>query len=309
MPALTRCSTGSKFHGVFKKKEKSQITHRRKSQVGTANGDTSFGIPQLCVRINTMQRIRMELGVLEKRAVANLGSSKSINEDDIAKGVGFKFELSAAACVEGIQQLCETIAYKITFHDLCNVLWDGLYVGEVSSARIEPFLQELELCLEIISSTVHDRVRTRVITDVMKASFDGFLLVLLAGGPSRAFSLQDSVILEEDFKFLTDLFWSNGDGLPAELIAKHSTTVRGILPLFHMDTERLIEQFTQLTKEIYGGSSKSRLPLPPTTGQWSPREPSTLLRILCYRNDEAAAKFLKKTYNLPKKLTNLVSSR
>ena len=136
----------------------------------------------------------------------------------------------------------------------------------------------------------------------MQASFDGFLLVLLAGGPSRAFSLQDSVIIEEDFKFLTGLFWSNGDGLPAELIEKHSTTVKGVLPLFRADTEHIIQQFSQLTMEMYGSTAKSRLPLPPTADQWSPTEPNTLLRVLCNRNDEAAAKFLKKNYNLPKKL-------
>ncbi|KAI4350812.1 hypothetical protein L6164_005226 [Bauhinia variegata] len=297
LPALTRCSAGSKFHGVFKKKEKSQTIQRRKYQVGTTNGDNSFGIPQLCVRINTMQRIRMELGVLEKRTLAQLGSDK-----DIANGVGLKFELSPAACEEGIQQLRETIGYKVIFYDLRHVLWDGLYIGEVSSSRTEPFLQELEQYLEVISSTVHDRVRTRVITDVMKASFDGFLLVLLAGGPSRSFTLQDAVVIEEDFKCLTDLFWSNGDGLPAELIEKFSAKVRDILPLFKMDSERLIEQFSQLTLEMYGSSAKSRLPLPPTSGQWSSREPNTLLRVLCHRNDEVAAKFLKKTYNLPKKL-------
>lgn len=300
MPALTRCSTRTKYQGVFRKKEKSQMTQRRKTHVGTTNGDSSCGIPQLCVRINTMQRIRLELGVLEKRMVANLSSSKSTNDDDIANWVSFK--LSAAAAVEGIHQLCECIAYKVVFHDLCHVLWDGLYVGEVSSTRIEPFLQELEQYLEIISSTVHDKVRTRAIVEVMKASFDGFLLVLLAGGSSRVFSLRDSVILEEDFKFLTDLFWSNGDGLPAELIEKHSATVRGVLPLFRADTEHVIQQFTQLIMEMYGSSAKSRLPLPPTADQWSPREPNTLLRVLCYRNDEVAAKFLKKNYNLPKKV-------
>lgn len=302
MPALTRCSTKSKFHGVFRRKEKSQMTQRRKAHVGTTNGGNSFDIPQLCVQVNTMQRIRMELGVMEKRIVANLSSSKSTNENDIANGVSLKFKLSAAAAVESIHQLCEYIGYKLIFYDLCHVLWDGLYVGEVSSTRIEPFLQELEQYLEIISSTVHDKVRTRVIVEVMRASFDGFLLVLLAGGPSRALSLQDSVIIEEDFKFLTDLFWSNGDGLPAELIEKHSTTARVVLPLFHMDTDHIIQQFSQLTMEMYGSSAKSRLPLPPTADQWSPREPNTLLRVLCYRNDEAAAKFLKKNYNLPKKV-------
>ncbi|KAJ9167868.1 hypothetical protein P3X46_019458 [Hevea brasiliensis] len=301
MPALTRCTAGSKFH-VFKKKEKSRVAQRRKSQVGSTNGDASSGVPQLCVRINTLQHVRMQLEVLEKKTVVQLRNSKSSYVDDFANGLGKKFELSAAACVEGIQQLCEATAYKVVFHDLSHVLWDGLYVGEVSSSRIEPFLQELEQYLEIISSTVHDRVRTRVITDVMKASFEGFLLVLLAGGPSRAFTLQDSEMIEDDFKFLTDLFWSNGDGLPTELIDKFSTTVKGVLPLFRTDTESLVERFRSLTLESYGSSGKSRFPLPPTSGRWNPTETNTLLRVLCYRSDETAAKFLKKTYNLPKKL-------
>ena len=40
---------------------------------------------------------------------------------------------SPAACIEGIQQLSKALAYKITFHDLSHVLWEGLYVGEPSS--------------------------------------------------------------------------------------------------------------------------------------------------------------------------------
>ncbi len=302
MPALTRCSTRTKFHGVFKKKEKSQITQKRKSQVETPNGDSSFGIPQLCVRVNTLQQIRTELKVLEKRMIAHLENTECTHTESIANGTGKKFELSGAACGEGIQQLCEAMAYKIIFHDLSHVLWDGLYVGEVSSSRIEPTLLELERYLEIVSSTVHDRVRTRVITDIMKACFDRFLLVMLAGGPSRAFTKQDSEIIEEDFKFLTDLFWSNGDGLPADLINKYSTTVKSVLPLLHTDSESLIEQFRRLILETYSSSAKSKLPLPPTSAQWDPTEPNTILRVLCYRNDEMAAKFLKKTYNLPKKL-------
>ena len=136
----------------------------------------------------------------------------------------------------------------------------------------------------------------------MKASFDGFLLVLLAGGPSRSFIQRDSDIIEEDFKFLTDLFWSGGDGLPADLIEKLSTTVKDILPLYHADTDSLIEQFKRATLENYGSSGKSHLPLPPTSDKWNSNDPNTLLRVLCHRNDETAAMFLKKTYNLPKKL-------
>ncbi|KAJ7958818.1 Retinol dehydrogenase 13 [Quillaja saponaria] len=302
MPALTRCTVGSKFQGFGKKKEKLPNSQKRNSQVATTNGDSSFGIPQLCSRINTLHRIRNELDVLEKRIITLLRNSESAHTEDFANGLGKKFELSPAACIEGIQQLCEAVAYKIVFHDLSHVLWDGLYVGEPSSSRIEPFLQELEQNLTIISDIVHERVHTRIITDIMRASFDGFLLVLLAGGPSRAFSRQDSQIIEDDFKSLKDLFWANGDGLPSELIDKFSTTVRCILPLFRTDTESLVERFRRVTLETYGSSVRSRLPLPPTSGQWNPAEPNTLLRVLCHRNDDAATKFLRKTYNLPKKL-------
>ncbi|OMO82664.1 hypothetical protein CCACVL1_11830 [Corchorus capsularis] len=118
MPALTRCSARSKLSGVFKKKEKFQIAQSRKSQVGTTNGNGSFGIPQLCCRINTLQHIRTELDFLAKRAIANLRKSESTHVDSIADGMGKAFELSAAACAEGIQQLCKATAYKELEHYL-----------------------------------------------------------------------------------------------------------------------------------------------------------------------------------------------
>ncbi|MBA0647278.1 hypothetical protein Goklo_015177, partial [Gossypium klotzschianum] len=232
MPALTRCEIGSKFQG-------------------------------LCVRINTLHHIRSEMDVLEKRIVTHLRNCESAHLEDFSSGLSKRFELTPAACVEGVQQLSEAVAYKIVFHDLSHVLWDGLYVGEPSSSRINPLLQELEQNLLVISETVHDRVR-----------------------PSRAFSYQDSQIIEDDFKALKDLFWANGDGLPADLIDKFSATVRDVLPLFRTNTESLIERFKRMTLEAYGSSARSRLPLPPTSGQWNPNEPNTLLRVLCYRNDE-----------------------
>nr|GEU56896.1 pyrophosphate--fructose 6-phosphate 1-phosphotransferase subunit alpha [Tanacetum cinerariifolium] len=86
------------------------------------------------------------------------------------------------------------------------------------------------------------------------------LLVLLAGGLSHAFTLQDSRQIKDDFKSLRDLFWANGDGF----------------------------QWIHVTLETYGSSAKSRLLLPSTTGQWSPSNPNTLLHVLCCRNDDAA---------------------
>ncbi|KAL0394099.1 UNVERIFIED_CONTAM: protein unc-13 [Sesamum latifolium] len=267
MPALTRCTTGTKFQ--WKKKEKLITSQRRNPQVATVNGDSSFGLPQLCVRINSLHKIRMELEVLEKRIITLLRNSESAHVEDFSNGSGKKFELTPASCIEAVQQLSEGAAYKIVFHDLSHVLWDSLYVGDPSSSRIEPFLQELEHNLTVVADNVHEK---------------------------------DSQIIEDDFRSLKDLFWANGDGLPDDVIDKFSTTARNVLPLFRADTDSLIERFRRLTLEAYGSSAKSRLPLPPTSGQWNPTEPNTLLRVLCYRNDEAATKFLKKTYNLPKKL-------
>ncbi|KFK32548.1 hypothetical protein AALP_AA6G257200 [Arabis alpina] len=302
MPAFTRCTTGSKFQGVWKKKEKAPTPQNRKSQVSITNGENSFGVTQICVRINSLHKIRSELDAVEKKVITHLRNCESAHTDDFSNGLGKKFELTPAACIEGVQQLSESLAYKVVFHDLSHSLWDGLYIGDPSSSRIEPFLKELEQNLTVIAETVHERVRTRIITDILRASFDGFLLVLLAGGPSRAFTIQDSQIIEEDFKSMKDMFWANGDGLAMDLIDKFSTTARGVLPLFSTDTESLIERFKGTTLEAYGSSAKSRLPLPPTSGQWNGMEPNTLLRVLCYRNDESATRFLKKTYNLPKKL-------
>ncbi|KAI4376960.1 hypothetical protein MLD38_014661 [Melastoma candidum] len=301
LPALTRCTVGSKFQGFGKKKDKSPPIQKN-SQVGTMNGDGTFGIPQLCLRINTVQQIKLQLDVIEKRVITHLRNSESASTEDFSNGLAKKFELTPEACTECVLQLCEVVAYKIVFRDLNHILWEGLYVGDASSSRIDPFLQELERHLMVISETAHEKVRTRIIADIMKASFDGLLLVLLAGGPSRVFSLQDYPIIEDDFKALKDLFWANGDGLPAELVDKVSTTTRSILPLFRTESESLIERFRRATMEAYGSSARSRLPLPATSGQWNPTEPNTILRVLCHRNDEAASKFLKKAYDLPKKL-------
>ncbi|KAL8522089.1 hypothetical protein ACS0TY_012295 [Phlomoides rotata] len=300
MPALTRCTVGTKFQ--WKKKEKTVTSQRRNPQVATVNGDSSFGVPQICVRINSLHKLRSELEVLEKRIITLLRNSESAHVEDFSNGLAKKFELTPSSCIEAVQHLSEGLAYKIVFHDLSHVLWDSLYVGDLSSSRIEPFLQELERNLTIVADTVHERVRTRIIADIMRASFDGFLLVVLAGGPTRAFSKQDSPIIEDDFKALKDLFWANGDGLTDDIIDKFSAPVRDVLPLLRTDTESIIERFRRSILEAYGSSAKSRLPLPATSGQWSSTEPNTLLRVLCYRNDEAASKFLKKTYNLPKKL-------
>ncbi|KAK8970397.1 hypothetical protein KSP40_PGU008808 [Platanthera guangdongensis] len=297
LPALTRVEIGSR---IWKKKEKFQNLQRRKSQVGTVTGEGSSSILSLCVRMNTIHHIQSEVENLEKKIKTHLRNVESA-QSDITNGFNDKFPLTLLACQEGIQQLCETTAYKLIFGDLSHVLWDSLYERDTTVSRADSLLKELDPKLEMISNAVHGRLRNRAITALMKASFDGFLLVLLAGGPSRAFTCQDSQIFEDDFKLLKDLYLADGDGLPLELVEKASIHVKSVLPLFQAETQSLIEQFKHIMSETYG-KSRQPWPLPPTSGHWSPTEANTILRVLCHRNDETASKFLKKMYNLPKKL-------
>ncbi|XP_031489104.1 protein unc-13 homolog [Nymphaea colorata] len=299
LPALTRCTTGSKL-GVFKRKEKLPMFQRKKSQVGIMNGGDSFGLSQLCIRMNTLHQICTELEILERRIISHLRNGE-FTDMSALNGEEAKFELALASCHEGIQQLCEATAYKVVFCSLNHLLWEGLYVGEPASSRVEPLLRELEQNLELVASTVHTRVRVRALTALMKASFDGFLLVLLAGGPSRAFSRQDCQLIEEDFRLLKQLYLVDGDGLPQELIETAAILVTNILPLFHEETEDLVKRYKRTVAQVYG-SSISKITLPPTPNNWSPSDPNTVLRVLCHRNDKAAIKFLKNTYGLPKKL-------
>uniref|UniRef100_A0ACD5TYD9 Uncharacterized protein n=1 Tax=Avena sativa TaxID=4498 RepID=A0ACD5TYD9_AVESA len=300
LPHLTRCDVGPK---LFKKKEKTHVLMKRGSQVGssTGNGSRASDLPKLCVRINTLHYIRTEVENLKKKARKYLLNSE-LGQDGITDGMNINFELSQASCQGGIRQLCDTTAYNVVFGYLSHVLLDTLYVGGTASNRVDPLLRELHSVLGMISGIMHNEARDRLVTALMKASFDGFLLALLAGGPTRAFTLEDSQAIENDFRALRGLYLANGDGLPNELVDKASLEVKSILPLLRTDTESLIQRFKQTIAECHGSPTKSRFPVPPVPTQWSANNPNTILRVLCYRNDETASKFLKKTYNLPKKL-------
>lgn len=93
----------------------------------------------------------------------------------ILNGLHISFKLTRAACHERILRLCETTAFKVIFHDLNHVLWDALYIGDTAFCGIDPFRKELDpAAMEMISNTVPKRVRNRVVTALMKASFDEF---------------------------------------------------------------------------------------------------------------------------------------
>ncbi|KAG6545371.1 hypothetical protein Mapa_013220 [Marchantia paleacea] len=279
------------------------------SHVGSNSNERHSELENICVRINTLYHLGTELQYMEKRL--RYGWKKEApsrmeqnGHDSSVAGGHSSFKEVGGELENGVQFLIELSAYRVVFFDLHRIFWEGLYAGGVEIARMEKVIDKLERKLGIIADIAAERLRNRIVGALMKACMDCLVLVLLAGGPSRAFSIYHADILEEDLAALTDLFTCEGDGLPQDLVDGATEQIRGVLTLFHLSTEKLIQRFRDEYPEAdVGSTSRFKFAvLPRTTGEWGPTDANTILRVLCYRGDDQASNYLKKTFNLPKKL-------
>lgn len=201
--------------------------------------------------------------------------------------------------------MSEVAAYRLIFLDSSSVFYGSLYVSSVANARINPALRILKQNLTLLCAIVTERAQPLALKEVMKASFDAFLMVLLAGGGSRMFVRFDHPIIEEDFDNLKRLFCTCGEGLIVEdMVEREAEAVQGVVALMGQSTEQLIEDFSSVANEtsgLGGLGAGQKIPMPPTTGRWNRSDPNTILRVLCARKDRDANHFLKKTFHLAKK--------
>lgn len=178
-------------------------------------------------------------------------------------------------------------------------------MGDVANARIRPALRILKQNLTLLGAILTDRAQPLAIKEVMKASFEAYLMVLLAGGSSRVFYRSDHEMIEEDFDSLKRVFCACGEGFIAEeVVEREAETVEGVVTLMGQCTEQIMEDFSIVACEASGigmVGSGQKLPMPPTTGRWNRSDPNTILRVLCHRNDGAANQFLKRTFQLAKR--------
>jgi len=204
-----------------------------------------------------------------------------------------------------IQHVAEVSAYRLIFLDSNSVFYESLYVFNVANSRIRPSLRILKQNLALMGAILIDHAQPLAMKEVMKAAFEAYLMVLLAGGSTRTFYRQDFEMIEEDFESLKRVFCTSGAGLTSENdVDKEADVLEGVIQLMGQSTEQLIEDFSTLAcekSEIGGNASGRRLPMPPTTGRWNKSDPNTILRVLCHRNDRAANQFLKRTFQLPKR--------
>merc|ERR1712071_317692 len=166
-------------------------------------------------------------------------------------------------------------------------------------------LRILKQNLTLLTTILTDRAQALAMKEVMKASFEAHLMVLLAGGSSRVFYRSDHVMIGDDFDSLKRVYCTCGEGLIAEdVVEREAETVEGVIGLMSQSAEQLMEDFSIVTCETSGigvVGSGQKLPMPPTTGRWNRADPNTILRVLFYRDDRAANQFLKRTFQLAKR--------
>ncbi|KAI3823060.1 hypothetical protein L1987_04486 [Smallanthus sonchifolius] len=308
LPPLTRCSRGSKLIKLWKKATPCAVAGLSPYHLGleeeanNSRPSTSRGTQRLYIRLNTLHYIISQLNSLDKC----LHSSKIVPSQKNRSRRHVHFEHTRSAITGATQHVTEVAAYRLIFLDSNSVLYGSLYVGHVVNARISPALRVLKQNLTLLSVIVTERAQPLAIKEVMKASFEAYLLVLIAGGSGISFMRGDHEMIEDDLKHLKRVFASYGEGLLTEdEVEKEAETVEGVVGLMGKPTEQLIEEFTVVACEASGMGVSSgpgqTLPMPPTTGRWSSSDPNTMLRVLCHRKDRVANLFLKRTFHLAKR--------
>ncbi|CAI0414257.1 unnamed protein product [Linum tenue] len=113
--------------------------------------------PKLCVRLNTLQYIQKQTGVLEdgiRKSWAAVSPSKSHDEEEPLEENGSNEALDALfsttlkiicdTATDGIKKFCEFSGARVIFWDLRERFLFGLYHGDVGSSRLESFLPQID---------------------------------------------------------------------------------------------------------------------------------------------------------------------
>ncbi|XP_066384292.1 protein unc-13 homolog [Miscanthus floridulus] len=300
LPPLTRCNQDSGFFRLWKK----AALPTCQALEGSPRGGGSHHIPRPSISRGT-QRLYVRLNTLHYvlTHVEALDTSLSCSSPS-------HLGRARAAAQSSISTVAEVAAHRLIFLDSRHSFYQGLYARSVADARIRPALRLLKQNLSFLVSVLADRAQPVAVREVMRASFEAFLMVLLAGGNERSFARADQATVEEDFRSLKRAFSTCGEGLvPEDVVAREAETAEAVVDLMARSTDYLIDAFSVATcdstgaggGEDDGGGGGGCTPMPPTTRRWDPADPNTILRVLCHRDDEAANQFLKRTFQLARR--------
>ncbi|XVF66434.1 hypothetical protein PTKIN_Ptkin10aG0035400 [Pterospermum kingtungense] len=310
LPPLTRCNRDSKFFKLWRKASPCSVGVEEMQKIIIMEGhhprpSTSRGTQRLYVRLNTLHYLISHLHSLDKTLTLSPRVSTRSRFSRHNSASSSYFEHAKGSIQSACDHVSEVAAYRLIFLDSNSVLYESLYVGDVSNSRVRPAIRILKQNLTLLTAILADHAQALAMKEVMKSSFEAFLMVLLAGGPSRIYHRSDHEMIEEDFDSLKRVFCTCGEGLISEdVVDREAETVEGVISLMGQSTEQLTEDFSIVTCETSGigviGTGQ-KLPMPPTTGRWNMADPNTILRVLCHRNDRVANQFLKRSFQLAKR--------
>ncbi|VAH50366.1 unnamed protein product [Triticum turgidum subsp. durum] len=167
------------------------------------------------------------------------------------------------------------------------------FIGSESKLGIPSYLH-VQSVLDQVCDLIVDVLRDRVVLRVFQACMEGFIWVLLDGGPSRAFLETDVNLMKDDLAMLEDLFIAEGQGLPSDVIEKEAKLAQQILDLYVLKADTIIDLLMKASEHM------SHHPEPATARRRNVHDVHTLLRVLCHKKDNGASTFLKIQYHLPR---------
>ncbi|KAL2544069.1 hypothetical protein Fot_13302 [Forsythia ovata] len=268
---------------------------------------------KLCIRLNTFRYIQKQTAILEdgirkswesvrvyknnrcskEQTTETLETTLDSNNESVAELFVATLECIRDSASDAIRQTCDFLGARFVFLDLRDSFLFHLYRGGVEGNRLDGILPQFDGALNTVCGLIDDTIRDLVVSSIFKASMEGFVWVLLDGGPSRAFSDPDISMIEEDLKILKDLFVADGEGLPRYLVEEEAKFSHQILSLFSLQTESVIQMLMTSSEHISVGANGRNY------GQRYLGDAHTLIRVLCHKKDREASKFLKRHYQLP----------
>ncbi|KAG2681254.1 hypothetical protein I3760_11G135700 [Carya illinoinensis] len=270
-------------------------------------------ISKLCIRLNTLKYIQKQIGILED------GIRKSWALIRLPVGQGWAkeghletSESSLLTCGEAVDELfvitfhsirdtatdaiskiCDLTGARVVFWDLRDTFLFCLYRGSVEGARLDSVLPHVDTVLNHICGLIDETLRDLVVFSICRASLEGYVWVLLNGGPSRSYSDSDIIIMGDDLNLLKDFFIADGEGLPRSVVGQEAKLAEQILSLYSLQTGTVIQMLMTASEQISTGLDSRN------HDKMGLEDAQTLIRIMCHKKDRQASKFLKRHYQLP----------
>ncbi|KAF6170904.1 hypothetical protein GIB67_014721 [Kingdonia uniflora] len=295
LPPQTRCNKDSKFLKLWRKASHCRVRIEESHKGGSADDhhprpSTSRGTQHLNICLNTLHHILSELHSLDKSLSQcpcqnPLPHNRYSSSRKHLSASHSYFDLARSSIQEASQHVSEVAAFCLIFLDSNTAFYDSLYVGNVTNARIRPALRNLKQNLTFLAAIVTDRTQPLAVQEVMKASFEAFLMILLVEGSTRIFLKLDHEMILEDFESLKRVFCSYGEGLVTkEVVDSEAEIVEVVVELMGQPTDQLVEDFSIAACEASGMGmigTGQKLAMPPTTERWNRADANTILRVLC----------------------------